>query len=709
MKITKLGMILVLALYCIASAAEPPGLHPVYQDGKASYIDRTGKLVIEPRFDRAEDFAESMGAVLLNGKWGFMDATGNVVITPQFDEVGQFYEGLCAVRTGDKWTFVDKAGSLVGKDSYDSVLPFSQGLAAVKVGGKWGFVNREARMVIKPTFDGAWSFNDGLAPVKLGGKWGYVDKTGKVVIKPQYFWAECFSDGLAYVQGRSGNEGYIDTSGKFVIQRRFYEANPFAEGIAAVRFESDGQFCLIDKQGKKVSDAEFYLAGMFSEGRMPVLRDNLWGYADRAGKMAIEFKFTSDNPFRGGLALVSIEDGKLGYIDAAGKFVWGPEPPGDLKATADLPAPPTFEAKIAGPASVPAKEVTCIGNPYRQRFPDDGQNVFSRNIWDMHLFDGRIYIGGGDFWVNTGPADIYSFAPGEEKFALEYTAADEMVSRFFDYEGRLVVPGNDPRESWELGNLYIKEFGKWFKVRTLPKGIHCWHVAYLDGKLYTRIPTSGGGGAFLASDDWGRSWKPIVFNAPHLTLMTLFTHQGKVHGFDWENNVHTLEGDVLACQGNLPPKYETLTGRVPDTFHRYTFRDAVSFGKGVVLITHMLGNPEYGPYPLFYMESLDKTPSAISVFMDARVMDILLRGNTLYALSTGKSEQGWENKIYSTRDMRSWKCAATFTTESFARSFEEAKGVFYVGIGCSGPYPENAPKSTGDILRVTVRKQEHAR
>lgn len=707
MKIAKLGMIMLLALSCIASAAELLGLYPIRQDGKAGYIDRAGKVVIQPRFDRAGNFAEGRGAVQVNGKWGFTDAAGNTVILPQFDEVGQFYEGLCAVQTGDKWTFIDKAGSRVGKDSYDSAVPFSQGLAAVKVGRKWGFVNNEARMVIKPAFQGAWSFNEGLAPVKVGGKWGYIDKSGNIVIKPRYYWVDCFSDGLAYVEGGAGNAGYIDTSGNLVIKRRFYEANPFSEGIAAVRFESGGPFCLIDKQGNKISDEEFNLAGMFSEGLMPVHRDIRYGYADHTGKPVIEFKFVEGSPFHGGLAYVSTEDGKSGYIDSTGEFVLGPESPGSSNSPTE-PKPrilkPMLEAKIVGPASVPT-EVTCIGNPYRQRFPDDGPNVFSRNIWDMHLFDGRIYVGAGDFWENTGPADIYSFAPADDEFTLEYTASDEMVSKFYDYEGRLVVPGNDPQDSWELGNLYIKEFGRWFKVRTLPKGIHCWQVTYLDGKLYTGISTSGGGGAFIVSEDWGRSWKPIVSNAPY---QTLFTFKGGIHGFDRDNNLCALDGDVLACQGNQPPKYERLTQRVPKVYTDYTFRDALPFGKGVVLITHMLGNPEYGPWPLFYMESLDQSPRAISVFADANVIDMIVRDKTLYVLCIRKTEQGWENAIYSTKDMQTWRCAATFTTESFARSFEEAKGVFYVGIGCSGPYPEKAPKSTGDILLVTPRKQEQA-
>ena len=53
--------------------------------------------------------------VVQNGKWGFIDKTGKIVINPQFDEVDYFgfIEGLCGVKIGDKRGFIDKTGKYV--------------------------------------------------------------------------------------------------------------------------------------------------------------------------------------------------------------------------------------------------------------------------------------------------------------------------------------------------------------------------------------------------------------------------------------------------------------------------------------------------------------------------------------------------------------------------------------------------------------------
>ena len=72
---TMKGSLLVAAAFMSALsvgaagyAAEPikwSGLFPIVQDGKYGYIDRTGKAVIEPQFDRAEGFEDGMALIAM--------------------------------------------------------------------------------------------------------------------------------------------------------------------------------------------------------------------------------------------------------------------------------------------------------------------------------------------------------------------------------------------------------------------------------------------------------------------------------------------------------------------------------------------------------------------------------------------------------------------------------------------------------------------
>ncbi|EKN0144217.1 WG repeat-containing protein, partial [Campylobacter coli] len=44
--------------------------------------------VIKPKFDSIWDFSEGLAKVELNRKYGFMDKNGKIVIEPKFDDIG---------------------------------------------------------------------------------------------------------------------------------------------------------------------------------------------------------------------------------------------------------------------------------------------------------------------------------------------------------------------------------------------------------------------------------------------------------------------------------------------------------------------------------------------------------------------------------------------------------------------------------------------
>jgi hypothetical protein len=74
----------VLALLCagkaMAQEEESSELFPMRQKEKWGYIDRTGKVVIEPQFDFADRFSEELAAIRVGnetvGQYGYIDKTG---------------------------------------------------------------------------------------------------------------------------------------------------------------------------------------------------------------------------------------------------------------------------------------------------------------------------------------------------------------------------------------------------------------------------------------------------------------------------------------------------------------------------------------------------------------------------------------------------------------------------------------------------------
>ena len=133
------------------------------------YLDRDGKVALEIPFwqqrtawqrslytlrrQQLAPFKEGLAAVLSFNKLGFIDKTGKVVIEPEFRETNGFSEGLAAVK-------------IIGSDGQYV----------------WGYIDRKGNFVIEPRFKEAKSFAGGLAHITTSdGKQQLIDKSSKVI------------------------------------------------------------------------------------------------------------------------------------------------------------------------------------------------------------------------------------------------------------------------------------------------------------------------------------------------------------------------------------------------------------------------------------------------------------------------------------------------------------------------------------------------
>ena len=69
-------------------------------------------------------------------KYGFIDKSGKVVIEPQFDLVFDFSEGLARVEKDGKWGFIDDCDTDLTLPPSDLVYVFGVAVALVEKDGK---------------------------------------------------------------------------------------------------------------------------------------------------------------------------------------------------------------------------------------------------------------------------------------------------------------------------------------------------------------------------------------------------------------------------------------------------------------------------------------------------------------------------------------------------------------------------------------------
>lgn len=297
-------------------------------------------------FEWAESFSEGMAMVTVNGKTGFIDKSGTMVIEPRFNQergygFGRdmhwgFSEGLAVVSTGQypnrKYGCINHLGDFVIEPEYDMIWPFSEGLAPVWTGGKWGFIDKTGIMVIQPQYDSVGGFSESLAVVELGYQnYGYIDKFGRVVLqqsnnlfrKSKFIFASDFHDGFARVEC-DGKQGFIDKSGK-LFKSKHYSIEDFSEGFAA--FSNSGNCGFIDNKLKTAIKLDFYnKSKSFHDGMAAVEKMfGMWGYINTTGELVIPCQFQMAGDFSDGLAAVNLTwMGKVGFVDKQGNMVIKP-------------------------------------------------------------------------------------------------------------------------------------------------------------------------------------------------------------------------------------------------------------------------------------------------------------------------------------------------------------------------------------------------
>ncbi|MDO9255158.1 MAG: WG repeat-containing protein [Bacteroidales bacterium] len=306
-------------------------LIPVKSGKEFQYIDKEGKIVINPQFSEATIFRNGLALVQSSGnepKWGFITDDGKYSISASYKRATVFSEDMAwVVSDNSAPTAINTKGEVkITLADAQTVRIFKEGLAAYSVmdsiGVKWGFVDKAGNVKINPQFSSTGNFSNGKCAVRnKDGKWGYIDKEGKIIINNQFDGAREFVKGKAIVIS-GGKSGVIDENGKYLINPQFSE---MLNDNDMFLFEQDGKWGWCDSEGKISINAQFKDAYPFNNNDLAAVRsgDN-FGYIDKTGKIVINPQFDHAIPFNGKLALVSSSN-KIGFIDKEGKYVINPQ------------------------------------------------------------------------------------------------------------------------------------------------------------------------------------------------------------------------------------------------------------------------------------------------------------------------------------------------------------------------------------------------
>lgn len=338
---------------------------------------------------------------------------------------------------------------------------------------------------------------------------------------------------------------------------------------------------------------------------------------------------------------------------------------------------------------------------------------YTRNVWDMQLYNGKIYLGhgdGSDLNKNPMATSIISFDTKNEQFVNEYTTNEDQIASYKVLNGKLYIPGTDSRESWDLGNFYRLDDNGWNKTRSIPNGIHVFDMEYLNGKLYTSIGNSKESPTVFISGDEGETWSPVIaksgdsYYAKQARTYSLINFKGNIYATSslynmsnvgQYNRILITDGKTVYTRKHL--KDQLLVNAQQGAQYRLS-RISNVFNNVLYIANKLVAGNLWMPDALYTTSDMCRGRKVNLPEVSSIPMDILVRNNIVYVLAYKKISSGsYINIVYKSKDLISWNEVYRFNYDTFARSFEEVDGDFYFGIGCTTDYISS---NVGRILRV---------
>lgn len=383
--------------------------------------------------------------------------------------------------------------------------------------------------------------------------------------------------------------------------------------------------------------------------------------------------------------------------------------------------------------------VVILGNPLR----NDGKTGRALNVWDLQVFDGKIYVAGGDTSRNAGPINVWAYNPQQKTFIQEAEVPEEAILQYKVIDNQLYIPAADPRGQDRHKFYRRKLAGDW---ETFDSNLNLAHVRDLietDDKLllvgnsrpatqankvtqgavvtdlnqvdFRRVPVNNlpdlGSINFIGFD-----WFFTVFNyqekiyATNAMLRDTGNYIGSIAVFDPQKEEFALDfklgSQEFIPQANIDPQngkfgietiYQIWQPKVFQDHLVYTVRSfSVTDRKQLAwqLYFNSLG--------LYIKSAMGESPQAVVLPHQAVGEDLLLRENELYILANQKNTTGkFTIYIFKTDRLQpqNWQEVLSFSSTNKARSFEYLDRTFYFGLGQD--YGEKIGNS-GSILSYTM-------
>jgi hypothetical protein len=293
------------------------------------FINETGKVVIEPIYEKVKSFAFNVCWIKPpDSDFILINKNGKQISEKSYKKVGFFIEDVCAVYEGINMGFINTEGKEILPCKYIGSPAYSDGLVCLSLADatteNYGFFDKKGNMAIPFKFKqgGFTNFVNGECRVQINGKTNLINKKGDVIFSPKLSNnMENFCNGLAMTYTKPGRKGigYFNRNNTWVIKPIYESGTSFSNGFAVIKL--NGKSGVIDSTGKTIIPVEFdnIYANAITDGFFVAEKNNEKIYLNENGT-----KFTSEkheyilSKKEHSLLPFKSANGKMGYLTEKG-------------------------------------------------------------------------------------------------------------------------------------------------------------------------------------------------------------------------------------------------------------------------------------------------------------------------------------------------------------------------------------------------------
>ena len=373
-------------------------------------------------------------------------------------------------------------------------------------------------------------------------------------------------------------------------------------------------------------------------------------------------------------------------------------------------------AVAAAGAATAAPDITDrlqnLGIPLIGRYPDGQitQSTYARNVWDMKLHAGRVFIGSGNSAntgpsPNAGPAQVWEIDPATGTSQFSYQIGGEQADLFRVFgDGCLYVPDHDPPGTSSYNCYYKRNLsGVWNNGGWVQDEVHVYDMAEFDGKMFAcgyYLWRSDDGGAtwYRHGTHSGRNYAFLPYGDQLMTSTSYYDWNSSDVFRYWNKATQTwaVPDPISAArafpdQSNLPGNYLKLV-RPAQFGNKCLYIGAYEFND------HQ--NDPFGAYVSTF-NGITFSATAIPAATGEVPWDILVKDGTAYLLVQDRTllantDRRYVNRVFASTDAASWTELFSFRATTFAISFEKVGDTFYFGMGTK----DRVCDECGTIYRV---------